>query len=148
MAAIEPIRIFRITGKETHGLVNLWEKLVDNRDNFMRRFPWLPVRAPVERGFTSSLLSVKFTRQVPISGLVHWVWHVVVVYTLSETKITTILKHCQADCHLWTAGTHFFPPAAKRPRPFSTFRIIARFAWQTVEACSEPAVVLAWSRRG
>ena len=32
MAAIEPLQGFRITDKETHGLLNPWKNLVDNGD--------------------------------------------------------------------------------------------------------------------
>jgi len=35
-----------------------------------QEFPGLPIRGPIERGFTSSLLNEKFTWRVPISGLV------------------------------------------------------------------------------
>jgi len=32
MAAIEPLRGFRVMDKETHGLFNPWKSLVNNRD--------------------------------------------------------------------------------------------------------------------
>jgi len=46
MAAIEPLEGFRTTGQETHGLLN---------QGLRQEFPWLLVRGPAERGFTSSL---------------------------------------------------------------------------------------------
>ena len=63
MAAIEPLRGLRITDKEVHGLLNSWKNGVDNGD-LGKDFHDL-----VEWGFTSYLLSEKFTR-VPISRLV------------------------------------------------------------------------------
>ena len=71
---------FRITNKETHGWLNLWENLVDSRD-LGKDFHDCPLEAQL-KGFTNSLMIEKFTLRVPISRLVLLLSLAGIVYTI------------------------------------------------------------------
>jgi len=62
---------FRVPGLRTKKLMACWiRERINRQQSFRHGFPLLSVRGTAERGFTSSLLDEKFTRQVPVSELI------------------------------------------------------------------------------
>ena len=73
MTTLDPLRGFRITDKETHGLLNPWKNLVDN-GVLGEAFHDCPLEAQLEGALHLVCL-------VKSLDWYHWVWHEVVDHT-------------------------------------------------------------------